>query len=114
MAIYGINFNNTPIPTGPAFRKFPKVVRRLECNHWHPLGFPNKGGRIGSYVCCLRCKEERGDAGGSQFVGYQLKGIGQSLEERNAMLITADNGHRKLFTVSNKTAGGEWYGIYVY
>lgn len=27
MAIYGLNFNGTHIPDGPAFRKFPKRIK---------------------------------------------------------------------------------------
>jgi len=116
MAIFGLNFNGTHIPTTGAFRRFPKRIRRVECNHAHPGNFPTtgRGDRIGSYVCCLTCKEEREDAGGSQFVAFILQGVGQSALECNLMLTQANNGHRKLHVEKRMTAGGEWFGIYVY
>jgi hypothetical protein len=43
----------------------------------------------------------------------ELKGIGQSEIEKNAMLIQANNGHRNLHVEVRQTAGGLWYGIYV-
>jgi hypothetical protein len=42
-----------------------------------------------------------------------LKGIGQSTEERDLMLIQANNGHRALHVEARQTAGGIWYGVYV-
>jgi hypothetical protein len=43
-----------------------------------------------------------------------LQGVAQSPEERDVMLVTAQNGHRKLHVVQKATAAGVWYGIYVY
>lgn len=42
-----------------------------------------------------------------------LKGVAQSPEERDAMLIVANNGHRVVHVEERKTASGIWYGIYV-
>ena len=43
-----------------------------------------------------------------------LAGVGQSQTERDVMLVTASNGHRKLHVVERSTAAGTWYGVYVY
>jgi hypothetical protein len=79
--IYGLNFNGTQIPKGPAFRKFPERIK-LE------------GMGRGQYA--------------------RLHGIGQSEAERNAMVILANNTSRKIHVESRQTAGGVWYGIYIY
>lgn len=41
-----------------------------------------------------------------------LKGIAQSIDERDSMLIQADNGHRTIRVVARQTAAGVWFGIY--
>lgn len=41
-----------------------------------------------------------------------LQGVGQSPEERDMMLVQANNGHRRLHVEVRKTPAGEWYGIY--
>lgn len=43
-----------------------------------------------------------------------LQGVGQSPSERNAMLLAATNGSRRLHVEERVTAAGVWYGIYVY
>lgn len=45
-------------------------------------------------------------------VWASLQGVAQSEAERNAMVITATNGHRQIFVVERNTAGGLWFGIY--
>jgi len=43
-----------------------------------------------------------------------LKGVGQSVAERDAMLVTMDNGRRKAVIEERQTLVGVWYGIYAY
>lgn len=89
--IYGINFCERDIPPGIK-RKFAERVRV----HVRP----DYGGvthRVGK--CC---------------VWAYLKGVAQTVEERDQMLSVADNGHRKLHVEKRLTAGEAWWGIYVY
>lgn len=44
----------------------------------------------------------------------QLSGVAMNEEEKNAMVITATNGTRRIWAVERKTAGGTWFGIYTY
>lgn len=44
----------------------------------------------------------------------RLVGVGQNKAERDAMLIMAQNGHRKLHVRERRTASTVWYGIYEY
>lgn len=44
----------------------------------------------------------------------QLVGIGQSPEERDAMITQATNGKRRLHVETRTTPAGDWYGIYEY
>jgi len=43
-----------------------------------------------------------------------LRGVGQSPEERNAMVIQATNATRRIWVIERKTAGGVWYGVYTH
>lgn len=111
MAIYGINFNGTRIP--PAIkRKFAMVVR-IPCRACGGLGYHRRETADGheEREPCRECREP-GRRGGRY--AAVLNGVGQSPEERDAMLITATNGHRRLHVVERQTAAGPWYGIYVY
>lgn len=42
-----------------------------------------------------------------------LAGVGQSPDERDAMIAAASRPGRDLHVVSKQTAAGTWYGIYV-
>lgn len=42
----------------------------------------------------------------------RLVGVCQSKEERDIMLISIDNGKRRIWVEERKTAGAPWYGIY--
>ena len=80
MAIYGLNFTETPIPAGvkrhfPARLKLPGMAR-------------------GEYAL--------------------LQGIGQSERDRDAMLVQATNGSRRLHVEARQTAAGVWFGIYTH
>jgi hypothetical protein len=44
----------------------------------------------------------------------RLQGVAQSEAERDAMLVQATNGSRKLHVVTRRTAGAPWFGIYVH
>ena len=44
---------------------------------------------------------------------YDLKGVGQSTAERDAMLIQVNNGNRLVHVKMRETAAGPWFGIYV-
>lgn len=113
--VFGLNFNGTAIPDGPAFRKFPKQVKRLACNHNADFSFVTP--RVGQKVLCSLCTESAGTevtAMKTEVVYFRLQGIGQSPDERDLMLIQANNGHRRLHVETRKTAGGNWFGIYSY
>ena len=111
--IYGINFGAPPIPDTPrsAFRKFPPRIKRLSCNHTC-----SADERLGHTILCPTCSAHPpiGEVYiHSRVEWFYLKGIGQSEVERNMMLVQADNGHRKLYSLMVHTVGGPWYGIYV-
>jgi hypothetical protein len=42
-------------------------------------------------------------------ISYELKGVCNSLAELTEMRITANNGHRLLYTQES----GKWFGVYV-
>lgn len=113
--IYGINFNGTPIPTTPrtAFRKFPQRVK-VTCRTCGGLGFFRAQTADGEEERegCDMCPPQRGEWRGRGWNWFELKGIGQSKEERDAMLIQANNGTRRLHVEERQTASGVWYGIY--
>lgn len=99
--IFGINFNGTPIPDGIK-RKFAANVRRP----LHAPVCPNTGTVDRGNALCRSHKCSN--------VWFRLVGVGQSAEERDAMLIQANNGRRLLHVVERQTAAGPWYGIYTY
>lgn len=81
--IYGLNFNNTPIP--PELRRY--FAKRISLD------------RAGAKNPKIHCT---------------LQGIAETEDERDAMLIQADNGHRKLHVETRRRAGGKFlFGIYV-
>ena len=43
---------------------------------------------------------------------FELKGVGQTEVERDAMLIAGSNGRRVLHVETRNTATGPWYGVY--
>jgi hypothetical protein len=113
MAIYGINFTGTPIPTTPrsAFRKFPQSLR-APCRRCDGLGTedaPDHDPIAGADNAhhCIEC-----DGRGS--LRYDLKGIGQSEGDLQAMLALAQNGTRLVHVEKRQTVGGVWYGVYTY
>lgn len=82
--IYGLNFNGTSIPPGIK-SKFKRRLRLAK--------------RIVGY---------------SPAVFGLLQGVGQSVEERDIMLVQANNHRRRLHVEERKGADGTWYGIYTY
>ena len=105
--IYGINFNGTEIP--PAIqRMFARERKIFSCGCGETLNPPATYGQGNS---CATCGKVIGTVRGMRAL---LKGVAQSPEERDAMLIQANNGHRKLFVVERKTAAAPWFGIYVF
>jgi hypothetical protein len=64
---------------------------------------------------CSRCSKISRECGCSQ--GYrparaELKGIGQSEQERDAMLVQMNNGKRTIHVEKRLTVAGYWFGIY--
>lgn len=43
-----------------------------------------------------------------------LSGVAMNEEERDAMVIQATNGTRRIWVEPKHTAGGTWFGIYTY
>jgi hypothetical protein len=101
--IYGINFNGSHIPLGVS-RKFPQRIRLTECKH---LAWSEGGRRKVQIEFCDTCHLL---ATPGEHV--ELKGVGQSTDERDAMLVQANNGHHTLFVLPRQTPVGTWYGIY--
>ena len=108
--IFGLNFNGQPIPRG-INRKFPRTVR-VQCDLC--LGRRVFLGEGGVQDACRMCRQYPKSQIGRGYLTYELKGVGQSPEERDAMLVQANNGHRRLHVVERQTPVGTWYGIYVY
>lgn len=107
--IYGLNFNGTAIPEGVA-KKFPKTLKK-QCQSCEGAGgYPAEDG--GQSVPCRFCTPY-GRKKGSGKVTYELKGVGQNEQERDAMLAQANNGHRQLHAEPRQTVNGIWWGIYV-
>lgn len=103
--IYGINFNGSEIPPGVK-RMFAQRVRVM-CSSCGGLGFyraQTADGEEDTEICEYCRKKGK--------LTYELKGVAQSLAERDAMLVQANNGTRRLHVVARKTAAGIWYGIY--
>jgi DnaJ-class molecular chaperone len=111
--IYGLNFGGPAIPTTPrsAFRKFPERVS-VTCNRCDGSGTEDAETHapIAGADSAMKCK----DCLGKGKLRYFLAGIGQSKEEKDTMLIVANNGRRKLHVEERQTVGGVWYGIYVW
>jgi len=80
--IYGINFNGSLIPDGVR-KKFAAYTDA-------------KGRSVGADRSCA----------------WRLIGVATSAQEKDAMLIQATNGHRKLRVVERKTAGASFFGVY--
>lgn len=108
MAIYGLNFNGTPIPPGVK-RHFAQRVRVM-CPECKGMGYhrADDGEGYEERERCDTCLR------GCGTVRADLKGVAQSPEERDAMQIQATNGSRRLHVETRSTAAGEWYGIYTY
>lgn len=106
MAIFGVNFNGTQIPPGIKAR-FADVKKLHRCARYGEHTFRT----IDSTASCPDCGPEsfvipiRGEFA-------RLVGVAQTPEERDEMLIQANNGHRKVFVIKRKTAAAPWYGIY--
>lgn len=100
MPIFGLNFNGTQIPEGYQ-RRFARRVKALSCGH-----AVASGAKLGEWGRCEICNEK------VKVEWFVLQGVCSSPEEKNAMLIQANNGHRKLHVETRKTAGHEFYGIY--
>jgi hypothetical protein len=49
----------------------------------------------------------------SRYDWLYLQGVAQSIAERDAMILQADNGRRIIKVVPRKTAAGVWFGIYI-
>jgi hypothetical protein len=47
-----------------------------------------------------------------EYRGFRLVGIGETQAEADAMVLQADNGHRKLHIEVRNTARGPLFGIY--
>lgn len=99
--IYGRNFNGTAIPEGVTRNRFAATIRVVACGH-HTV----ERGRRGQLTACSHCHTDK------RIEHARLVGVGQSAEERDAMIVIATNGHRRLFIQPRGTAGGTWYGIY--
>lgn len=99
--IYGINFNGTEIPPGIK-RKFAQRVKAAA----HQPACPNKDQVSTSNALC--------QAYGCAMRWFELKGVGQNAEERQAMVIQASNGRRWIHVENRDTPAGVWYGIYTY
>jgi hypothetical protein len=105
--IFGLHFGGPAIPDTPrtAFRKFPKRLR-LACKRCEGTGRLERTDTM-SVPICRPCD-------GKGKVWYELQGIGQSPEERDAMLVVANNANRLLHVHAVQTVGAVWFGIYVY
>jgi hypothetical protein len=95
--IYGLNFGGPAIPTTPrsAFRKFKERIR------------------VNTRDCqCFGCQRTAPPSIG--VLTMRLVGIGQCIGDAHRMVLVAHNGTRKIHVEPKQTAGGTWYGLYVY
>lgn len=110
--IYGTNFNGTPIPDTPAwnrlFTKEKKLYRCDVCSR-DRIGTQSFGKSAMECAGCKRVTSHSAVRG----IRARLVGVGQSEEERNAMLMQISNGSRVIHIQSKQTAAGVWYGFYV-
>jgi hypothetical protein len=110
--IYGINFNGSEIPA-TIKRKFAARVR-ITCPDCGGAGYHLRGGVVTDMVKepCRTCGPCRSKGPGKLW--YDLKGVATTPADREAMIVQASNGTRRLHVVERQTAGAPFYGIYCY
>ena len=94
--IYGLNFNGTPIPESirKRFRRETPIPVCRRC-----------------WLDIILCVCQQGPWRGAQ---ARLVGVGQSEEEKDAMIVQAYNGRRKLYVLKRHTATGDLFGVYAF
>ena len=110
--IYGINWGGPAIPFG--IKRMFAQTKRLTCNRCEGdrefrEEVPEADGRL------LKSQPQRcKDCNGRGKLNFDLKGVAQSPEEKQEMLILATNGSRLIHIQERQTAAGIWYGFYIY
>lgn len=111
MAQFGINFNGTIIPEGwrKRFSERKRIYVCPLCGHGKTLDKTAKHGGEDHEVCAVVPYRPKGETGMAR-----LQGVATSDQDRDDMLVQANNGRRLVFAVRRSSAGGDAFGIYCY